>query len=165
MSDFRVEQSAKNMALIDGFANRAGLVQRIIPALGKRILLLDLASAPPIDQERAEGYVESHLDALRLRHGIINNCFDIAKAARSAGRATGTMHADSGTDRLVGWGNHCINFDVLSDGTAVAIDLTASHNIDWHQGVLDVLALRVPSRAELTLQVGQLFGGQWEIDK
>jgi hypothetical protein len=164
MSDFRAELSARNMALLDHFAERNRRVKRIIPALGKRILLLDLATAPPVDTERFEGYAAQHLEALALTHGISNNCFDIAETAHRAGRASGTMHADSDTGQLIGWDDHCINFDVLGDGTALAVDLTASSNIDWHQGRLDILALRVPNVQELPLRVGQLFGGEWQID-
>jgi hypothetical protein len=163
MSAYRREQFAKNMARIDSFADRTGLAKRTLPALGKRILLLDLVSAPPLAEEKIEGYMAQHLVA--RQRGIVNNCFDIAKAARDAGRASGTMHANSGTDEFTGWGNHCINFDLLTDTTTVAVDLTASHNIDLRQGELDVLALRAADIGELCLQVGELFGGQWQIDK
>ncbi len=156
------EYSTRNMARIDAFANRNALVKRFLPVLSKEILLLDLVSALPLDPKSAEAYATQHIIA--AQRGIGNNCSAIARATRDAGRASGTMSTNHGAHELIGWSNHRINFDLLGDGTTVAVDLTASNSIDWDQGNFDVLCVRATDVMELRSQVGELYGGDWQIN-
>lgn len=155
--------AAENLERINAFAELMRLNERTYYSLGKKLLLLTPPSIEPVPQEKIRGYLRQHLIA--ERGGITNNCFSIASAALEAGRARGTMHSISGsTHDFIGWGNHWVNFDELPNEAVLAVDLTASRNIDRGAGNFDVLALRALDTASLQLQMGELFGGEWQID-
>ncbi|HEX5455890.1 MAG TPA: hypothetical protein VFW77_00820 [Candidatus Saccharimonadales bacterium] len=155
--------AAENLERINAFRERTGLSKRTYHSLGKKLLLLTPATTGPMPQEIIRGYLDQHLIA--EQNGISNNCFDIARTALAAGCATGTMHSVSGsTQDFIGWANHCVNFDELPDETVLAIDLTASRNIDRGARNFDVLALRALDTDSLQLQIGELFGGEWQMD-
>jgi hypothetical protein len=163
MSKLGTHQAAlaeRRFGIIENFASRKRLEFRVHEYLGKKALILDIPQYPMVDMVRADGYLEQH--AIAAEHGISNNCFDIARAAVKAGSASGLMIGE-GTSEFIGWANHGINWDALPDETVVAVDLTASANIDNYVGNFDVLALRAPCVNELAVCVSSLYGGAWHV--
>lgn len=157
---YRIEQARKKQDMISQFVEKYQLTKKVIEMKEKKFLLLEPQGMVAIDETRVAQYIAQHIIA--EKNGIINNCFSIANDACKAGYATGRVCAHSGTSDFAGWGNHCINFDELDD-SVVAFDLTSSSNIDEHQGTLDVLAIRAATLEELLFQLGDIYGGDWEV--
>jgi hypothetical protein len=160
LSEYQIEQSAKKLKLINEFVTTELMVSKDYKRGGRTVKILD-DSDNGIDGGRLGDYLSAH-DRARKR-GIINNCFDIAKRAVDEDCATGRIAAHDGTSNFVGWGNHCICYDELDDGRCVAVDLTASSNIDEGIGNFDVLAITAIDLNQLLSRVGKLFGGEWVV--
>lgn len=161
MSTHEDGESKENRARIAAVAKREGLVSRIVPLLGKKLLLLDLPSAQPFPQDRLEGYIAHHIHA--SRRSIHGRCFYIALAAKQMKRAKGIMQADDLSQESIFWREHTINFDVLPDKTVAGVDLIASDTLDGNQGNLDVLVVRAANPRQLCARIGQIYSGTWQI--
>lgn len=122
-------------------------------------LLLITDNLDAIDEHTIAKYINAQKAA--EKRGILNNCFSIAARAVQNKSATGCLYTNEGAQDFVGWGNHCINYDYLDDGSIVAVDLTSRHNIDRQQGQFDILALKAPNMKLLVERVNNLFGGSW----
>lgn len=161
LQQYRTEQSKKRLEMIGEFIERERLCPRVYKKRGKTVMFLDRKDAGGIGEREITSLISQHMIAERM--GISNNCFDIANEACVAGVATGRVCADEGTSNFTGWGNHCINFTELENDTVVAFDLTASHNIDCHQGRFDILCLKADNLDILLNKLGNLYGGDWKV--
>lgn len=155
-----MERSIVARTRIDQFAERNALSATTYSHLGKNLLLLDIPETTPLEVSLASRYLTQHVAALET--GITDNCYSIATEAQSSKSLPGAMSGD-GTQGFIPWLWHTINYDTLPDGTGLAVDLTASANIDHRQGVFDVLAVRTPNLKELCPLVGDLYGGTWRV--
>jgi hypothetical protein len=160
ISQYQVEQSAKKLGLIGEFTSAEGMVATDYTRGGYTIKVIDDGSGG-VDGGRLGDYLGAHKRA--VERGILNNCFDIAQRAVREDCASGRIAAHDGTSNFVGWGNHCICYDELDDGRCVAVDLTASSNIDEGIGNFDVLAITAGDLNQLLSRVGKLFGGEWVV--
>jgi hypothetical protein len=158
--DYKLKEAKEKQNMISQFIEKHQLVGKVIEMKGKKFLLLEPQDTPNINEIKVAQYLAQHIIA--EKNGIFNNCFSIANDACKAGHATGRVCARTGTSDFVGWDNHCINFDELND-SVVSLDLTASRNIDRNQGFVNVLAIRAKTLEELLAQLGELYGGQWQV--
>jgi|GEM_PF-7073756 len=159
------ERQRQKFERIDFFIAKHGLIGRIHEGRGRKLALLDLPTLDEIDPGVVDKYLAQRLEAETT--DIFNNCFEIARMSCASGAATGILEADDGTQELVGWANHRINYGSLEDSSVLATDLTARENIaEQGNEQFDVLALRAPNLEGLLSQVGELYGGDWhEVDR
>lgn len=93
--------------------------------------------------------------------GVYRNCILIAEDAVRKQLASGRLYSDHLTRRLIGWSNHALSYNYLSDKTVLGFDLTASANIDQFAGNFNTLALRTRTFTELKDALKELYGGDW----
>ena len=127
---------------------------------GMTFWLLDDSDQLGIPDELAALYLHKQREV--QQKGINNNCYLIAEEIAQNGYSTGRIHSSYGTSNFVGWGNHCISFDQI-DGRFIAVDYTASSNIDKNQGHFHLLGLTASSMRQLQKRLSNLYGGEWEV--
>ena len=158
---YYASQAKEKREIIANFVSRNNLEMVVYHKNGKKLLLLNPKNTDVLDQSKVDTYIKLQIAA--EKKGIITNCFKVANKACLSGKAVGRICAYKGTSDFVGWGSHCINFDELSDETVIAFDLTTSANIDHDGGNLSVLAIRSSTLESLLKQVGELYGGEWQV--
>jgi hypothetical protein len=146
---------------LNQFSDAAGKEPHFYGGLGKILLLLDLRGANPVETARVEAYIRQHIAA--TQKGIGTNCDEVARDTLDAGLATNIIYTDADAYDFVVWDNHFIGVDTLADGSVLAVDLTAAANITHGQGQFDILAIRADSMESLCVEMGDLYGGQWQI--
>jgi hypothetical protein len=140
------------------FAEKTGLTKKEITVNGCTFVILNMADGAQIPEEKIKKYADQYL---LIKDTIGNNCFYLAEDAVSEGVATGMIASQEG-DKLTGRANHCINYDILPDGSVVSIDLTASINIDWFQGNFQIFIIRQPDLNALLEKINELCEGAWK---
>ena len=158
------ERIANKLKKISVFMNAEGMVALDYQRGGCTIRVLDDGNGG-VDSGRLGDYLNAYQARERERSegGIPDNCFEIARRTVNEGRASGRIMADAGVLYFTGYYNHCICYDELNSGRCVAVDLTASRNIDEGAGNFDVLAIAASDLNQLLERVGKLFGGEWFV--
>ena len=97
------------------------------------------------------------------REGISNDCFDIAQRAVHEGISKGILKSDLEINGFVGYANHYINYQLLTNGDILAIDFTASQNIDHAQENFHVFVVQAKNMEDLLGRIKKIYGGSWEL--
>lgn len=139
----------KHSASIDDYKHR-----------GRTLRVLNLSIDPPLlGPERVWAYLDEQEEA--NANGIYRNCILISENAVKKRTISGRIYSDYLTKRLIGWANHAMNYEYLSDGSFLGVDFTASSYIDKNAGNFHTLALRTSSFAGLRSALSELYGGDW----
>ncbi len=138
-----------------------GLVLRRYSETTGTVLSVEREHAP---KQLASDVVKRLLvqNAIEEEMGILNNCFDVARRALVACNASGVL-GGWGTSDMIVYANHYISWMDL-EGSVMAFDLTASHNIDRAIGNFNVLAISGTDIHDLVETTEQIYGGDWEVD-
>lgn len=159
------EERRARLLRINQFVTDRNLVGKLYRQTDRKLVLLDFPGAEPVEPRTIDTYMAARLEVDRGAKigGVMPHCYDIALSTYRADVAIGMIGTyDIAT--LIGSGGHFINYDLLPDGTAVGLDLTARENIDDGVGrALDILALRARNLPELLAQTGELYGGDWRV--
>jgi len=136
------------------------LTPKITEIAGRKIFILSSKDTAdlPIAQEVLERIARQAI--ITEKKGILNDCYDIAQAACEQQGFTGRISTDYGTEYLIGWINHCINWHELSD-SVIAFDLTTIRNIQGILGLFDVLVMRSSDLPTLSSCLATFYGGEW----
>lgn len=150
----------QRQARIAAFIERRHLLGRMHRLWDRSLFLIDIPGLEEIDPHTLDKYLEQRQRAEDI--GITSNCFEIAYKAVQVGAVSGVLEAGDGTNALLNFASHGLNYDPLADGSVVGVDFTARENISRHiRGHFDVMALRAPNLPDLISQVGELYGGDW----
>lgn len=167
LENWKKEQSIKSQEKIDAFVEKHKFNRIEFSEQGKKLLLISGTEGTGVEQAEINSWVSRHLEESGK---IFNNCIDIARRMVADGICSGILRSDAGfsiegTTDLTGYWNHGVGYKMLTDNTVVAVDLTASHNIDQRLGNVDVLVIRAKSLEELIKLLNELFGGNWGTDQ
>lgn len=157
-----VPKEQKRQEILERFLRESGVKKREVSVAGHKMVILDGAQGGNIPEQKIAEYMAQYAVVSRKNNVYIqNNCFPIAADAVKARVAVGRIATDVGAKDFTSWGNHCINYDELSDGTVVAYDLTTRANNS--RGDIDVLLMRQSDLDTLLDKIGQLYGGEWVV--
>lgn len=147
-------------ALLAERANQLKLRREVYTQDRKKMLLLNLTDLS-LTAEQVARYLSVQSDYNHLGRG--GYCKMIASRVASENQARGIISTHFGAFDLTGWVDHWINFDLLEDDSAIALDFSTAATLDWNNDKLHLLGIKTPDMTSLLPTLNGIYGGDWYV--